>query len=183
MLFALAGVEYEDRRMTREEWPTIKPTTPFGQVPMLEVDDLKLAQTTAIYRYLAKKFGYAGATPEEEARGDMIVECIKDMIQGLMKIRSETDETKKAELKKELSEKTLPPQLEFMDAFIGESGYFLGSKISWVDIVYFNMFPYYKVIGIDLPFAKYPKLKKVMDQVEAEPKIAEWIKARPVTEM
>ena len=25
-LFALAGVEYEDRRITKEEWPTLKPS-------------------------------------------------------------------------------------------------------------------------------------------------------------
>jgi len=183
MLFVLAGQDYEDKRMERDEWPTIKPNTPFGQVPMLEVNGVKIAQTSAIYRYLAKQFGYAGANPEEEARADMIAECIKDMVQGLMKIRTEADEAKKAEIKKDLVENTLPPQLECMNAFIGNQKFFLGDKVSWADLVYFNMFPFYKFMGIDLPYDKYPALRDLSDRVAAIPEIAEWIKNRPVTEM
>ena len=183
MLFALADVEYTDRRMEREEWPAIKPTTPFGQVPMLEVDDLKISQTTAIYRYLARKFGFAGATPEEDARLDMIVECIKDMLQGIMKIRYEKDEAKQAELKKDLVENTLPGQLEKMNAFVGDKQFFNGDKISYADIVLFNGLPGYKFIDVEIDYGKYPALKAVQDRVAANPKIAAWIAKRPVTEM
>ena len=42
--------------------------------------------------------------------------------------------------------------------------------------------PYFKKFGIDLPYDKYPALQAVSDRVAAEPKIAEWIKKRPVTE-
>jgi glutathione S-transferase len=34
--------------MDRDEWQTIKPNTPFGQVPVLEVDGKYLAQSVAI---------------------------------------------------------------------------------------------------------------------------------------
>lgn len=184
MLFELAGVEYTDTRLEREEWPALKPSTPFGQVPMLEVDDLKIAQTTAIYRYLARKFGYAGATLEEDARLDMIVECLKDMLQSVMKVMFEKDEAKKPELKKDLVENTLPQQLEKMSAFIGDRKFFNGDKISWADLVFLNTFPGYKRLDIALPYdmEKYPALNKLQDRVEAEPKIADWIKRRPETE-
>ncbi|KAE9546760.1 hypothetical protein FO519_010028, partial [Halicephalobus sp. NKZ332] len=45
-------VPFEDKTFERSEWPTIKPTTPFGQVPILYVDDDKLVlpETLAIYR-------------------------------------------------------------------------------------------------------------------------------------
>ncbi|KAJ8021969.1 Hematopoietic prostaglandin D synthase [Holothuria leucospilota] len=52
-LFALAGVEYEDKRLTSEEWKKLKPNTPFGGLPILEVDGKVLGQTQAICRHVA----------------------------------------------------------------------------------------------------------------------------------
>ncbi|VDO72077.1 unnamed protein product [Haemonchus placei] len=56
-IFALADQKFEDNRLTREAFAEVKPTLPFGQVPVLEVDGKQLAQSLAINRYLAKKFG------------------------------------------------------------------------------------------------------------------------------
>uniref|UniRef100_A0A1I7XEN0 glutathione transferase n=1 Tax=Heterorhabditis bacteriophora TaxID=37862 RepID=A0A1I7XEN0_HETBA len=56
-LFALAGQEYEDVRYERDEWPQHKDEMPFGQIPVLEVDGKKLAQSYAINRFLARQFG------------------------------------------------------------------------------------------------------------------------------
>ena len=40
----------------------------FGQVPLLEIDGLKLVQTGAIVRYLARKHGMYGINNVESAR-------------------------------------------------------------------------------------------------------------------
>ena len=39
--------------------------------------------------------GYCGENAIEEAQCDMIVECIRDMVNGLTKLRYDTDEDKK----------------------------------------------------------------------------------------
>ncbi|KAK6009460.1 glutathione S-transferase protein, partial [Ostertagia ostertagi] len=56
-LFALADQKFEDVRLTREAFAPLKESMPFGQMPVLEVDGKKLAQSLAINRYLAKTFG------------------------------------------------------------------------------------------------------------------------------
>lgn len=61
MVFAAAGQPYEDDRIAGfEAWKTIKPTTPLGQVPVLEIHDgsnvIKLSQSITIARFLAKRY-------------------------------------------------------------------------------------------------------------------------------
>ncbi|VDM65878.1 unnamed protein product [Strongylus vulgaris] len=56
-IFALAGVHYEDIRVTQDKWPEIKPLMPFEQMPVLEVDGQQIPQSLAIARYLARKYG------------------------------------------------------------------------------------------------------------------------------
>jgi hypothetical protein len=56
--------------------------TPFGQVPILEVDGQVLAQSNAIARYLARKHGLAGKDEWEQAQADMYADNINDLLNG-----------------------------------------------------------------------------------------------------
>ena len=51
---------------------------PGGQLPVLEVNKCKIAQSLSIARFLANKFDFAGTSPLEKAEADMIVEFSKD---------------------------------------------------------------------------------------------------------
>ncbi len=73
IMLDIAGVPYEDKRVSHAEWPAIKPTTPFGQVPVLEVDGKQLAQSGAIERYAAKLAKLYPEDPWEAAQVDMHV--------------------------------------------------------------------------------------------------------------
>ncbi|KAL3982433.1 Glutathione S-transferase N-terminal domain family protein [Acanthocheilonema viteae] len=69
LIFAQAGVPYEDVRIRKEDWRTkYKPNMPLEQVPVLEVDDKMLSQSTAIALYLAKKFDLVGENEWEFAQ-------------------------------------------------------------------------------------------------------------------
>jgi glutathione S-transferase len=57
LILHYAKQPFDDVRITHADWPKLKPSTPFGQVPVLEVDGKPLAQSFAIYRYLARQFG------------------------------------------------------------------------------------------------------------------------------
>jgi glutathione S-transferase len=39
MLLSHAGVKYEDKKISMEEWPSQKASMPNGQMPALELDD------------------------------------------------------------------------------------------------------------------------------------------------
>ncbi|KAM9579553.1 hematopoietic prostaglandin D synthase isoform 3-T4 [Guaruba guarouba] len=79
-LFAYSGKKYEDHRIEAADWPKIKPTIPFGKIPILEVDGVTIHQSLAIARYLARESGLAGQTPVEQALTDAIVDTIDDFM-------------------------------------------------------------------------------------------------------
>ena len=56
---------------------------PGGQMPVLEVDGVKLGQSMTIARFLANKFNLAGSTPLEKAQADMIVDTVTDFFNGM----------------------------------------------------------------------------------------------------
>ena len=51
-ILVAAGQEFEDKRVDKDEWETLKASTPFGQLPLLEVTEgsnkATIAQSLAI---------------------------------------------------------------------------------------------------------------------------------------
>jgi len=102
LLFHYAGQEFEDCTFPLEDWPTLKQSMPFKQVPVLEVDGQSLSQSNAIARYLASKFKLNGQTDLETALSNMYVDHIEDLMSGMrpmiMVILHEKDDAKLKEL-------------------------------------------------------------------------------------
>jgi len=189
MLFVLAGVEYEDHRIElpgeAEAWKEFKPKTPFGGLPLLEVDGKVFCQSVAIARYLGNKFGFTGKTDLDKLQADMIVDCIVDLCNQLGAIGEERDETKKQELWKAFEPK-LDKHLENLEMMLaannGGNGFFVGDSITWVDCVWTGVqyWMYHAKCGPTIE--KHPKVAAIKGRVESEPRIAEWIRKRPHAE-
>eukprot|EP00058_Branchiostoma_floridae_P019850 XP_002605340.1 hypothetical protein BRAFLDRAFT_212492 [Branchiostoma floridae] len=178
LLFAAGGLEYEDVRVEGEQWQQLKPKTPMGQLPILEVDGAMICQSKAIGRLIAKKIGMAGKTDLEAARADMITDGLEDLIGLKMSFFfTEKDENKK----KEFVEKTLQPALDLFETLASAEGYFVGNSLTWSDIGFFNMMDF---ITAEYPGALdgYCKLNKVIDNVKSNPGVTKWLKERPVTD-
>lgn len=65
---------YRERRVQEQEWAAVKPTMPFGQMPLYQDGELLIPQSHAIYRYLARKYGLYGQDERERVRCDIIEE-------------------------------------------------------------------------------------------------------------
>lgn len=178
LIFAQAGQEYEDCRVDKDGWAAIKPDTPFGQLPVLEVDGVKLCQSMAMARYLAKTFGLAGKNDLESALVDVIADCGEDMTQPLISLVHEKDEGRKAEMKKKFEEEQLPESLAKLEKML-KGDYFVGDEMTWADIAIAQSLTWPAMAGVTVNYDKIPKLKALKDRVESSPKIAAWIAKRP----
>jgi len=185
LVFHAAGVKFEDVRVDKEQWTTLKPTTPFGQMPVLEIDGVKLCQSNTIARYVAKTHHLAGKTELEHAQADMIVDCLEDSIKPIVSLFFEQDETKKAEIKKKFNDEQLPGYLGLLEKILianhGGDHFFVGSHLTWADLAFVNFIGWGSYAGVDEAHVldKFPKLKALKEKVEKEPKVAAYLASRP----
>eukprot|EP00668_Euglena_longa_P004962 GGOE01005828.1.p2 GENE.GGOE01005828.1~~GGOE01005828.1.p2 ORF type:complete len:223 (-),score=64.38 GGOE01005828.1:289-957(-) len=54
LALALAGIPFEDKRIAFDEWPKVKPTMKYGQLPKLTLDGKEIYQSEAMLRYIGK---------------------------------------------------------------------------------------------------------------------------------
>jgi glutathione S-transferase len=187
LMLAQCAVQYEDVRFEMDKWPAIKPTMPFLQVPVLEVDGVKICQTAAICRYLADKYNLNGKTELDRARIHMIVECLTDTLgTTLRSFKFAKDDAARKEVQRAYMEDTLPPLLTAIEKLLvenkGGDGFFVGDEATWADIRFFHVYDTFRTMQVESVLTKYPKLNALAQRVADLPHIKEWLAKRPVTQ-
>lgn len=178
-LFNYGGVEFEDFRFDRADWPKLKPDMPFGQVPVLEVDGKKVCQSVAISRYLAKQFGLAGKNDWEALEIDATVDTIHDLRAKIGAYHYEPNEQAKAE-KLKIAQELVPYYLERLDAQVKRNGgYFVGGALTWADLTFVALLDYLNFMMGHNIIEKYDNLKQLQEKVLAIPQIKSWVEKRP----
>ena len=78
---------------------SLRPSLPYGQLPILEYNGEVLCQSITIARFLAKQFGLAGNTSLESAQADEVVDSITDIFdvvaQAIRKSRTVSEKVQK----------------------------------------------------------------------------------------
>ncbi|CAF3904975.1 unnamed protein product [Adineta steineri] len=184
LIFVAAGEKFEDVRLEMSEWPVRKTEMPLGQVPVLEYNGIKLPQSISIARFLAKQFQLAGRDNFEQAKVDAVGDTIVDTLNSFYPIRGEKDEAKKQELTQKFFNDDLPKHfknLETLAKLYGDGGaFFVGNKLTWVDLFFHDACENFLQIDENI-FKNYSWLKQNREEVEKQPKIAEYLKNRPKT--
>eukprot|EP00062_Callorhinchus_milii_P016917 gi/632968742/ref/XP_007900695.1/ PREDICTED: hematopoietic prostaglandin D synthase isoform X2 [Callorhinchus milii] len=177
-IFAYHGIKYEDNRIEWSDWPNIKPTLTFRQVPILEVDGVVINQSAAIARYLARETGLAGNTNLEQAQVDAIADTINDFMNLFP--WTEKDQTLKQKMIEDVFINNSNLYLDGIENLLGDKMWFVGDSVTWADF-------HWAVCSITLTNLKadvlcsHPKLLSLKERVEELPSIAIWIKQRPNT--
>lgn len=172
-IMAAAGIPFEQVALqSHEEFLQMRSDGKllFGQLPLLEIDGLKLVQSQAMLRYVAMKGNLWGQTPEESALVDMVAEGIKDARGVVVSFPFQPD---KAALAAEVPQRT-SKQLEPLEALLrtrpdGSLG-ILASGLSAADVLLAELTEELLEIRPDA-MAAYPKVAALHKQVTSLPQI------------
>jgi prostaglandin-H2 D-isomerase / glutathione transferase len=178
----LAGVDFEDNRIPRSAWPALKPTTPFGSLPLFEIPGKPaVSQSNAILGHIGRRYGLLPADEWEALRLESLLSAVEDLRHAVGKTFGIQDVEELKRKRAELVEgplKTWAANMEkqIVGPFAG------GSQISVADIKLFVVIGWFKSGVLDhVPadvFAKFPKLEKLHASVQQHPQIVAWY-ARP----
>ncbi|XP_063925672.1 glutathione S-transferase-like [Zophobas morio] len=182
-LFKYGGIEFEDVRIKKEEWPQWKEKFAFGQVPVLEHEGKQVGQSIAIARYLAKKVKLAGNDDWENLEIDAIVDTINDLRLKLVPIFYEQDEAKKKALIEVVSKESFPYYLPRLETVVKKNnGHFALGRLTWADFYFATISPVFDFFTGSDTLADYPTLKAAREKVNEIPAIKKWIETRPKTD-
>jgi len=201
MIFTVAGVKFMDKRFEFSEWDRYRNDMPGMCVPVLEMDKgLKMPETMAIARYLAREFGLYGKNNMDMFKIDYICDCLYEILHDYMRyyhwkngrFRTSCTSMKDSALPiGDMSKsdsylqsryvntcnRVLPFLERILNTRTGSNQFFMGDQVLLCDVMCYCCLesPYLENQAM---LTKYPKLMSLWKRVAAHPKITSYLKNR-----
>jgi len=136
--FHAAGIEFEDNRLSFQEFGEARHNFRFNAVPVLEIDGAAVTQSNGMCRYIGKM---AGLYPEDELQAlycDEVIGAVEDSYHQIVRtFFLEGDELKEARAK--LVDNWLTVFLKGLDELLARGGgaYFADNRLTVADLKVF----------------------------------------------
>ena len=184
MMMHYAGVKYRYEMAWDyygKPWSEAKPEVPFGQLPMLVVNDtVHIWQSGAIVRYLAKLAGFMPEDPVLAAQVDAVFEQSQELFDPLNQTVNVKTGEEHLKFKTKLLSilpgtlKNFSRQLELSN----EGSYFFGSQPYYCDFSVYHHFSLATILQQDI-LNSFPSILDFMEAVENLPRVKEYLASRP----
>ncbi|NXY24921.1 GSTA3 transferase, partial [Atrichornis clamosus] len=140
-LLAAAGVEFEEEFLeTREQYEKLLQggSLLFQQVPLVEIDGMRMVQTRAILSYIAAKYNLYGKDLKERALIDMYVGGTDDLMGFILMfpfLSAEDKEKQRATIVQKATSRYFPVVFLYISVLKDHGQDFLvGNNFSWADV-------------------------------------------------
>jgi glutathione S-transferase len=201
LLLEYAGVSYKEIHYTRADWVKVKKNGlfPFQQMPLLIHGTEKIAQSSAINRYIARRTGIAGSNDTEVTIADELSEFVEDMRKpyGALVYNSSAPS-----LKTTFIQDSLVLYFSILETrlahgvFYGGGKHFVGMSYTYADLMLYDIVDCYRRLVDDqqslkgdeiclwcaclttLSAEKFPNLTGFMEKVENVASIRKYISSK-----
>ncbi|KAM7337264.1 hypothetical protein ACRRTK_003383 [Alexandromys fortis] len=177
-LLAAAGVEFEEKFLdSPEDLEKLAKdgSLMFQQVPMVEIDGMRLVQTRAILNYIATKYNLYGKDAKERALIDMYTEGILDLTEIMLQVVISPPDQREAKISL-LKEKTKNRYLPAYEKVLKSHGqdYLVGNRLTRVDIHLLEVLLYVEELDSSL-LAPFPLLKALKSRISSLPNVKKFL--------
>ncbi|XP_031222844.1 glutathione S-transferase alpha-3-like [Mastomys coucha] len=182
-LLAAAGVEFEEKYIkTLKDLKRLKNdgNLMFQQVPMVEIDGMKLVQTRAILNYIASKYNLYGKDMKERALIDMYTEGTYDLNDMIIRYPFLPPGEKNVSL----AQITRKARKCYLPAFEGISGgsalkdhgqdYLVGNRLSRADVHVVELLYHMEELN-DSIVGSFPRLQALRTRVSDLPTVKKFL--------
>ncbi|XP_077343910.1 glutathione S-transferase 3-like [Lithobates pipiens] len=135
-LLATAGVKFtEDFIDTKEQYDQLLKAGDlmFQQIPMLEIDGMKIISTKAIQNYIAGKYNLYGKDLKERALIDMYVDGNSDLMTLMLSMPFQKEEEKQKQ-RDLIKQRALNRYFPVFEKALENKKYLVGDKLSFADV-------------------------------------------------
>jgi glutathione S-transferase len=177
------GTAYREKRVSMAEWPALKPTLPFAQLPTYEEGELFIVHSHAIYRHLARVHNLYGSNEQEHVRCDLVEETFVDAQSNVSGFYWHPEFAKQ---RAEYEATALPDLLGRLQRLLEQNnngnGYWVGSHLTYVDFCAWHLLDYVRPFS-QRTLDRFEKLNAFKQRIEARPRIAAYLRSerRPKT--
>ena len=135
LALSIGGVPFSDERVKGADWPLLKPSMPFGELPVLEVDGQRISQSNAINRYVGQLTGLYPDDPWQAAQCDeacCAAEALNDALGPSFSLKG--DEQKRE--RERLLAGSIPRCLKGLDSLLAQRGgeWFASNRLTIADL-------------------------------------------------
>lgn len=173
-----AGADFHDERIARDSWSAMKESTPFGGLPILEIDGkTALGEVNAILTYVGRRFNMLPSDEWEAARHEALLSTCESLRSAMAPLRKVKDEDEKRKTRAEFIDGYLKRWATNVEEQI-EGPFVGGADISVADIKLFvsahslssGVFDYFPTDVLN----PYVKLSALYKAVGEHPRVMEW---------
>lgn len=178
-------VDFQDDRVKFADWPSVKPTTPFGAMPVLEVDGQVVTQSNGINRFVGKLAGLYPTDPWQAALCDEAMDAVEDALQPVIATFPIRDKEELKAKRQALVDGSLTFYLQrIQDRLAAHGGeYFADNRLTVADLKVFVLIRHLRSgrldhIPTDLVDRVAPQLVEHCERVGNHPKVKQYYSAR-----
>jgi glutathione S-transferase len=174
----VAGVDFTDNRLQRSDWAALKPNTPFGSLPVFELEGKPaVSQTNAILGHIGRRYGLLPKDEWEALRLESLLGAAEELRMTISATFGISDAEELKRRRTDLAEGPIrrfgaSMEKQIVGPFAG------GAAISIADIKLFVVVGWIKKGVLDhIPASTldaFPKLNALFESVKTHPKVVEW---------